>query len=148
MSRRRRSNHTKKGARTKGYIKVEDTQQVERFQYNPSEFSDAQLFKYDILNSPCSNYPVFHYTGSGERTISLQIYVRGSKGEPRKFVKFLESLRAQSRFDMPKIVIFAFGHYVKRCIITEVKREFTEFNEDLSPKEVTISLSLTEVSEV
>ena len=46
---------------------------------------------------------------------------------------------------MPKLVIFAFGNYVKKCIITEIDRQFTDFNEDLSPREVTISLSLTEV---
>lgn len=133
------------GAKTKGYIKVIETGEVKKFQYNPSEFTDGQVFNYNILSSPCSNYPKFHYVGTGERTISLSLYIRGTNGEPQDYVKFFEDLKAKKRFDMPKIIIFAFGTYIKKCIITGIDRQFTEFNEDLSPKEVTISLSLTEV---
>lgn len=133
------------GAKTKGYIKVIETDEVKKFQYNPSEFTDGQIFNYNILSSPCSNYPKFHYVGTGERTISLSLYIRGTDGEPQDYVNFFEGLKAKKRFDMPKIIIFAFGTYIKKCIITSMDRQFTEFNEDLSPKEVTISLSLTEV---
>ena len=75
----------------------------------------------------------------------LTLFIRGTKGEPQNYLDFFESLKAKGRFDMPKLVIFAFGNYVKKCIITEIDRQFTDFNEDLSPREVTISLSLTEV---
>ena len=133
------------GAKTKGYIKVVETGQIKKFQYNPSDFTDGQIFNYNILSSPCSNYPKFHYVGSGERTFSISLFIRGTKGEPQNYLDFFENLRAKGRFDMPKLVIFAFGNYVKKCIITEIDRQFTDFNEDLSPREVTISLSLTEV---
>lgn len=133
------------GAKTKGYIKIIETGEVKKFQYNPSDFTDGQIFNYNILSSPCSDYPKFHYVGTGERTISLSLYVRGTKGEPQEYVKFFEGLKAKKRFDMPKLIIFAFGIYIKKCIITGIDRQFTEFDENLYPTEVTISLSLTEV---
>lgn len=133
------------GAKTKGYIKVVETGVVKNFQYNPSDFTDGQIFNYNILSSPCSNYPKFHYVGTGERSISLSLFIRGTKGEPQSYLDFFEGLKPKKRFDMPKLVIFAFGSYVKKCIITEIDRQFEDFNSDLSPKQVTISLSLTEV---
>ena len=133
------------GAKTKGYIKVVENGEIKKFQYSHSNFTDGQIFNYNVLSSPCSNYPKFHYVGSGERTFSISLFIRGTKGEPQNYLDFFESLKAKGRFDMPKRVIVGFGNYVKKCIITEIDRQFTDFNEDLSPREVTISLSLTEV---
>lgn len=134
-----------KGAKNKAYIKVVETGEIKKFQYNPTDYSDSQSFNYSMLDSICGSYPMFTYTGTGELTFSIKVYVYGTQGEPQSFIDFFDSLKPKGRFDMPKQVIFAFGKYVKKCIITQIKRDFKQFNEDLSPTEMVFDLSFTEV---
>lgn len=134
-----------KGAKNKAYIKVVDTGEIKELQYNPDNFSDDQSFHYTAIYSPCGKYPMFTYTDTGELGFSLKVFVYGVNGEPQSFINFFDSLKAQGRFDMPKQIIFAYGNYVKKCVITKMKRDFKQFNEDLTPKEVVFDLTVMEV---
>ena len=135
----------KTGATTKGYFKVKETGEIRKFQFNPEAFSDSQNFNYSVISSPCSSYPKFQYVGTGERTISLNLFLYGKKGEVNSYLSFLDSLKPKNRFDPPKIIIFAFGGDVKTCVITGISRTFNEFGKDLSITQADVTLNLTEV---
>lgn len=135
----------KTGATTKGYFKVKSTGEVRQFQFNPENFSDSQNFNYTTISSPCSSYPKFQYVGTGEKTISLNLFLCGKRGQVQNYLNFLDSLKPQHRFDPPKIIIFAFGSYVSTCVITGISRNFNEFNNDLSVTQAEVTLNLTEV---
>lgn len=135
----------KTGATTKGYFKVIDTGEVRQFQFNPESFSDSQNFNFSTISSPCSSYPKFQYVGTGERTISLNLFLYGKKGEVNSYLSFLDSLKPSGRFEPPKLIVFAFGGYVKTCIITGISRTFSEFGSNLSITQADVSLNLVEV---
>lgn len=134
-----------KGARTKGYLKDLKRNAIKQFMFNPEMFSDSQAFNYAVISGPCSSYPNFQYTGTGERTISVQLFLYGDSDDIQSWMNFLEGLKPKKRFDAPSEVLFAFGNYVKRCVITNSVRDRLQFDTDLKATYMMVSLSLMEV---
>ena len=102
------------GARVKGYLKDTQTNEVKRFLYNPTSFSDKQQIDFVIIHSPCCSYPKYQYVGTREIQISLDLYLRGDNGEVQDWINWLDSLKPKSRFDTPHSIIFAFGQKADR----------------------------------
>ena len=75
------------GAKTKGYLKDVQTNQVKRFQFNPEKFSDKQKINFAIIESPCSSYPKFQYVGTKEKSISLDLFLHGKASEVEDWIK-------------------------------------------------------------
>lgn len=133
------------GARTKGYLKDVQTNEVKRFMYNPSSFNDKQQINFSIIESPCSSYPKFQYVGTKEKTISLDLFLCGKANEVKSWIDWIEKLKPKRRFDVPHEVIFAFGTTACTCVITDINRKFEDFDTNLNVTKAEISLSLMEV---
>lgn len=129
---------------TKGYLKINDTGKIERFQYNPSALSDSQSFNYSVVSSPCSNYPKFVYTNTSEVTIPLELFLDGEE-QINRWLSFLYEMSPKGRFDKPKTLTFAFGRNIRKVICTSISKDFSEFNSSLAPTRGYITLSLVEV---
>lgn len=131
----------------KGYIKNKDTGKVKSFLYNPSDFSDSKSTTFGEISAPGSSYPRFQYINGGARTVSFDVYVRGKASEVNSHLNFLEEFlpKRGTKFSKPPILIFAMGSYVKECILQDIGRNFTRFDNNLNATEVTVSLKLTEV---
>jgi len=134
-----------RGARTKGYIKDLKRNAVKKFMYNPEMFSDSQAINYSIISGPCSSYPNFQYTGTGERVASVQLFLYGDSSEVNSWMRFLEGLRPKKKFDPPSQILFAMGDYVKKCVITNIVRDRLQFDSELKANYIVVSLSLMEV---
>ncbi len=133
------------GAKTKGYLKDVQTNQVKRFQFNPEKFSDKQKINFAIIESPCSSYPKFQYVGTKEKSISLDLFLHGKASEVEDWIKWIEKLKPKGRFDVPHEVIFAFGTIACTCVITDIDRKFEDFDPSLRVTKAIIGLSLLEV---
>ena len=134
-------------AKTKGYLKNTKTGTVVNFIYNPTSFSDSTGVTFSELSAPGSSYPKYTYVNGQVRMITLDIYLHDHTGEKLdKFKNFLEDFlpisTGNNKFEKPPTLIFAFGPYVKTCIMETLNREFTKFDRDLKPTEMTISLGL------
>lgn len=130
----------------KGYIKNNNTNVVKNFMYNPSDFSDDIGVTFGELSSPGSSYPLFQYISGDARTISVNVYLNGKASDVADFKNFMEDFLPQSargRFNKPPVMTFAMGSYVKKCILSKYSRNFTKFDSNLEPTEMTLSLTLT-----
>lgn len=132
------------GAKKKGYIKNKTTGEVKNFLYNPSEYSDSRAVTFSEISSPGSSYPKFQYVKTGARTMTLELFLSNTKnGTVSDYIKFLEKfLPTGSKFQKPPIMIIAMGSDVRECILTQLDRNFVDFDSNLNPTTVTVSLSL------
>ena len=136
------------GAKKKGYIKNKSTGEVKNFLFNPSSYSDSRDVTFNEISAPGSSYPKFQYVNAGARTLSLQLFLRDTKkGTISSYLDFLEKfLPKGSKFSKPPVAIFVMGSDVRECIITQMTRDYTEFDSNLKPKEVIVTLSLIQLS--
>lgn len=137
----------KKGAGTKGYIKNLSTGTTKKFLYNPSSFGTARSIDYVEISAPGSSYPHFQYAKGGNKTVKLDLFLRDkSKGDTKSYVKFLEGLtpkeQSTSGFKKPPLVLFAFGSFVEKCVVTNLSIEYEEFDSSLNPTQAKASLDL------
>lgn len=139
-----------KGAKTKGYIQNVSTGAMKQFLYNPSDFSVNRDINFQVLTAPGVTYPKFQFVSGAEKEISIPIYLYGHKGEPREFINFLNSFlppeKSSAMFMTPPLMLIAIEFYIKKCILVNFSEKYTAFNEDLSVREVTITLTLKVVN--
>ena len=139
-----------KGAKTKGYIKNLYNGRITEFLYNPTEYSTSTNINYSVIEAPGMTYPKFQFISGGEKTITFTVFLYGVRGEPKKFINEINSFlpigKSGIPFAKPPLMLFAFGAYIKKCILVGFNEDYLEFNEDLSPKRVNIHLTLKVVA--
>lgn len=135
-----------KGARQKGYIMNTDNGTVTPFLFNPSKYRVDRSFRYSEFTAPGVSYPKFQFVSGGAKEISVELYLYGVNGEPKQFINYLNDFypleRSGVMFKKPPVMLFAFGSYIKKCIVTGFKEEYTSFLPNLAPKEVIVNLTL------
>ena len=136
------------GATKKGYIKNKSTGKVKEFLFNPESISDSRSVSFNEISSPGSSYPRFQYVKGEARSLSLNLFLRNTKkGTVKDYLDFLEGfLPKGGRFSKRPVLIFAMGSDVRECILTDYQRTFEEYDKNLNPTQVTVTLSLTQIS--
>lgn len=120
------------------------------FQYNPELFSDNIGVEWSTVKGAGASYPIPVYSGGQLRTIDFTIYIDGVEkpGYVRKVVNELHTYIPQAKtggkyqFQSPKSLIFAFGWFVKECLLQSMQIEYNMFTPDLQPLRATIQLTL------
>lgn len=139
-----------KGAMTKGYFKNLSTGGIQKFQYNPSFFDIGRTVTYAEITGCGSSYPKFQYVKGEVKVISLNLFLYGYNGEPQQMINFLNSFipveKSGVTFLKPPLILFAFGNYIKKCILVDFQEQYISFNKDLSLQHVEISLQLKVVN--
>lgn len=134
-----------KGARTKGYIKNLATGQIKSFLYNPSSFSTSRSVNIGEITAPGCSYPRFQYISGGAKTINIDLFLYGNNDEVNSYKAFLNSflpVESAISFKTPPMMLFAFGSYMKKCVLEGFDEEYVSFHDDLRPKQMTIKLTL------
>lgn len=136
-----------KGAKTKGYIKNLSTGTLKKFLYNPNGFGTDRDVTFMEVSSPGSSYPHFQYANGGAKSVSLELFLHDPKSSVVKsYVTFLEGLlpkeSSTSKFQKPPQVLFAFGSFVEKCIVTSVGIDYEDFDSSLNPTQATAKLKL------
>lgn len=136
------------GARKKGYIKNKNTGVVKSFLYNPETYSDSRATIFSEIGSPGSSYPSFQYVKGGARNLTLDLFLTDTKnGTLKSYLDFLEGFlpKRGNKFSKPPILVFAMGKDVRECIVSQLDRSFEEFNSNLDPTKVMVTLTLIEL---
>lgn len=136
------------GAKNKGYIKNKDTGEVRKFMYNPSSISDSRVVNFSEINSPGGSYPKFQYVNSGARTFTLELFLcNTASGETvTDYLNFLEKfLPSGTRFKKPPVMIVVMGSDVRECLLSQLDRNITDYNQSLVPTKASVSLALTQL---
>ena len=137
-----------KGAKNKGYIKNLTTGDIKKFIYNPSSFTTDRSTNFMEVSSPGSSYPHFQYASGGGKTLSVDIFLSDdiTKGATKSYVDFLEQLcpeeNSNSSFKKPPQILFAFGTFMEKCIVTDLGIEYIDFDASLNPTQANATLKL------
>lgn len=129
---------------TKGYLKINDTNKIQKFQYNPNALTDSQSFNFSVVSSPCCNYPKFVYTGTSEVAIPLDLFLNGND-QIKLWEDFIKEFSPKGRFDKPKTLTFAFGSNIRKVVCTSISKQYEEFDSKLRPIRGYITMTLVEV---
>ena len=136
-----------KGASTKGYIKNLDSGAIHPFMFNPTSFSDKHGVAFSEIKSAGSPYPKYQYVGGVSKSVSVELflydkYKNGVKKEIAFLNDFLPVAKNGTRYKRPPLLMFAFGWYVKTCIMDDISVDYKEFDRYLNPTMATVKLSL------
>jgi hypothetical protein len=149
----------------KAYIQNNATNDIMEFQFNPPEFNDKLGVEFSELSSPGMSAPMFQYIGGKARVVTFELYLNawtGYRGQvpigpspegvvsdlyvkaPIRFLhSFLPPADAGKTFSPPPTMTFAWGWFVKTCILTDLDINYTRFNAQLDPIEAKVNLTLT-----
>jgi hypothetical protein len=140
----------KSGAKIKGYLRNMDTGEMKSFMFNPEEFSDQQDINFYELDSPGGRYPVFSYNNTGAKKVSLDLFMYTRDSGIQGYLDFLDGFKPDPayslRFYSPPTILFVMGQYIVEGNLTSMKRDFKDFNTDLTYRHVEVSLEITEVN--
>lgn len=131
----------------KGYIKNKSTKKIQKFMYNPSDFSDDVSTSFGEISPPGSSYPKFQYISGDSKVLSVDLYITGKASEVKSQLNFIEAFRPKrgTKFSKPPVLIFAMGDYVLEGIVASISRKFTKFDKNLKATEVTVTLKIKEI---
>jgi len=136
-------------ARTRGYIKDTGSGMVVPFLFNPEGFSDSHGVTYKEMASPGGPYPKFHFVRGQSKAVEVELFLFGHNGEVKKYVAFLNNFLCPAKtgvkFTPPPTLIYAFGWYVKECILETLAMDYSEFDSNLNPVKAIAKLSLKAV---
>ena len=138
-------------AKTKAYIVNNDTNKKFTFQFNPTSVPYERSAKFSQIDSPGMSYPLTQYTGGEARefTVELFMYDKPYSGKIDTARKFLEALLPpeynKSGFKRPPTCTFAYGYFVKTCVLKKLKVSDDWLNSNGKPIQTTFTLTLRQV---
>lgn len=139
------------GAKTKGYLKNNNTGEKLMFYFNPTELEWDRGATYQEISSPGLSYPLFNYVrgNSIPLNVPLKVIDNPSTGLINKWEKFLAKLLPpttnSSTYRKPDEVTFVMGNFIRECVLENLNTKYEDWNENLVPTECTFTLSLRQV---
>lgn len=139
------------GAKTKGYIKNNNTGEKLMFFFNPTELEWDRSATYQEISSPGLNYPLFNYVRGNSTSfpVPLKVIDNPSTGLISKwedfFAKLLPPTANSSTYNKPDDITIVMGSFIKECIVENLNTKYERWNENLIPIEATFTLTLRQV---
>lgn len=139
------------GARTKGYIKNNNTGEKKFFFFNPTEIEFERGATYQEISSPGLSYPLFTYVRGNSISFSLPLKVidKSSEGLIKDWEEFLDKFLPpttnSSSYKKPDEATIVMGSFIRECLIESLNTKYEEFDSNLIPTECTFTLSLRQV---
>lgn len=144
----------------KAYIQNLRTGVIRPLQFNPQSFSQTRTVKYHEIESPGASYPRVEYVAGGSKTLDLTIFMydegRDRYWDVRGFINFMNELIPREKSGIvwrrPPTMLFAYGWYIKKCVIEDMSEEYEDFNCGdtwsgiIRPKKVIMNLKLKVVN--
>lgn len=139
------------GAKTKGYIKNNNSGDKLFFYFNPSELEWTRSATYQEISSPGLSYPLFNYV-KGESTafnLPLKVIDNPSSGLISTWEDFLNRLLPpttnSSTYRKPDEVTIVMGSFIRECVVESLTTKYEMWDENLIPTECTFTVSLRQV---
>lgn len=143
---------SKVGARIKGYIKNLDTGVVMKFQYNPETFGYSRGATYSEIVAPGMPYPTIQFVHGNSRSFPIELFLfdKPSTGVIDKQKTFFEGLlpseNSNSTYAKPPIALFAYGNFIKECVLEDFNVNIEEYDSWGNPTMARFNLTLRQVS--
>lgn len=140
------------GAKTKGWIKNNDTGISKSFMYNPEVFEYSRSASYSDIVSPGKPYPGTQYVSGGIRSFSVELFLHDMpcSGKIKDFETFLFGLlppesNSVGNFKKPPSFVFCLGSFVKTCVLESLSTKIELFDSNLEPTMARFTLQVRQV---
>lgn len=138
-------------AKTRCYIIRQDNNKKMTFQFNPESVPYSRGANYSTIDSPGMSYPLTQYVGGQVREFSFEVfyYDKPFSGKINKARKFLEGLlppeKNTSKFTKPPVFEFAYGYFVRKCVLTNLDVNDEWLDENGQPIMTRFTLTVRQV---
>lgn len=145
---------TKVSAKTKGWVKNNETGEVRYFMFNPTDFEYSRAVSYNDISSPGMRYPGTQFCCGNARefTIDLFLYDRPYTGKIDKdymlFFGALLTSETNKSWDNKKPPSFTFclGYFVRICVLTSLTIKIEMWDSDMNPVQARFTCQIRQVS--
>ena len=141
----------KVGAKTKGYIKNNDTGVMKKFQFNPTTLSYSRGVSYSDISAPGMAYPDTQFIKGNARSfpVSLFFFDNPCKGVIEEYIEFFEGFLTpetnRSGYTKPPEMTFCYGYFIRKCVLENLSINIEETDSKGKPTQATIELQLRQV---
>lgn len=142
---------TRVSAKTKGWIKNNDTSEKMSFQFNPTGLSYSRGVSYADISAPGIAYPDTQFVSGNIRSfpVTLFFYDNPHTGVIKKYINFFDSFLTpetnKSGYTKPPTMTFCFGYFIRKCVLEDLSVNIELFDEQGEPTQATITLQLRQV---
>lgn len=141
----------KVGAKTKGWIKNNNTGKKMSFQFNPTTLSYSRGATYADISSPGMAYPGTQFVKGNVRSfpVTLFFYDNPNTGVIKKYLNFFEGLLTPETNDAgytrPPTLTFCYGYFIRKCVLEDLNVDVELMDDKGKPIQATITLQLRQV---
>ena len=138
-------------AKTRCYIINNDTGAKMTFQFNPTNIAYDRGADYTSIESPGMSYPLTQYSGGTVREFSFDVFYydkpcTGKINQARNFLgKLLPPEYNTASFHKPPTFTFAYGHFVRKYVLKNLKISEDWLDENGNPIMTTFTLTVRQV---
>lgn len=142
---------TRIGAKTKGWIKNNDTGAKIPFQFNPSGLEYSRGVTYAEISAPGMPYPETQFVGGQARSfpVTLFFYDNPNTGLIRRYITFLEGFLTPetnvSGYRKPPEMTFCFGYFIRKCVLESLSVNIEMMDDNGEPVQAVLNLQLRQV---
>lgn len=142
---------TKVSAKTKGWIKNNDSGEKKKFQFNPTFLTYSRGASYADISAPGMAYPNTQFTKGNVRSfpVTLFLYDNPCTGVIEENIKFLEEFLPpetnKKDYTKPPIMTFCFGYFIRKCVLEDMNVSIELMDNKCKPTQATITLQLRQV---
>lgn len=142
---------TRVGAPTKGLIKNNTTGAIQRFQFNPSEFTYSRGVTYATIDAPGMAYPDTQFVKGNIRefSVTLMYYDKPYTGKYESAGGFCGTFLTPETntlgYVKPPEMTFVLGGWVRTCVLTNLDISVKEYDGNLNPVRFELTLTLRQV---
>lgn len=143
-------------AKTHGYMKNIDTGEIKKFQFNPETFEYSRSVTYADNVAPGMAYPKTQFVHGDAREFDVELFMYDRQLEPCGIIKdyinfigqFLTPEENVAGYLRPPQMLFFYGYFVRKCVLTNLNIKIETFDTDGTPTQARITMTLRQVGVV
>lgn len=138
-------------AKYHGYIKNLDTQEIRKFQFNPDNFEYTRSVTYSDSISPGMAYPETQFAHGNIREFDIELFMYDPfcTGIIKEYMCFLGAFLTpetnEPNYSRPPEMLFYYGYFIRRCVLTNLGIKHEWLDEQGSPLMTRYTLTLRQV---
>ena len=142
---------TKVSAKTKGWIKNNETGELKKFQFNPTTFEYSRGATYADISAPGMPYPDTQFIKGNARSfpVTLFFFDNPSTGVIEEYITFFDSFLTpevyNKAYTRPPEMTFCHGYFIRKCVLEDLSISIEQMDSTGTPTQAVITLQLRQV---
>ena len=142
---------TEVSAKTKGWIKNNDTGVIKPFQFNPTTLEYSRGASYADISAPGMPYPDTQFIKGNARSFSVPLFFfdNPSTGVIEDYISFFGDFLPPETYDKgytrPPEMTFCYGYFIRKCVLEDLSIVIERMDSTGSPTQAVITLQLRQV---